>query len=120
MGMHESQSRFFENIIGRSPAFWAPIYGKVQEMFPDQMGNVDLDQFVEAVNKVCLLYTSNTRCPKAPAPRSAGAGCGNRRGFSSGRQPGRPQAGASRKAAYRSPPGQGGFPDTGIDGIMKR
>lgn len=52
MGMHESQSRFFENIIGRSPAFWAPIYGKVQEMFPDQMGNVDLDQFVEAVNKV--------------------------------------------------------------------
>lgn len=52
MGMHESQSRFFENIIGRSPAFWAPIYGKIQEMFPDQMGNVDLDQFVEAVNKV--------------------------------------------------------------------
>ena len=52
MGMHESQSRFFENIIGRSPAFWAPIYGKVQEMFPDQMGNVDLDQFLEAVNKV--------------------------------------------------------------------
>ena len=52
MGMHESQSRFFENIIGRSPAFWAPIYGKVREMFPEQMGNVDLDQFVEAVNKV--------------------------------------------------------------------
>ena len=52
MGMHESQSRFFENIIGRSPAFWIPIYGKIQEMFPEQLGDVSLDQFVEAVNKV--------------------------------------------------------------------
>lgn len=52
MGMHESQSRFFENIIGRNPAFWEPIYGKVQEMFPKQLGKVSLEQFVEAVNKV--------------------------------------------------------------------
>lgn len=52
MGMHESQSRFFENIIGRSRAFWAPIYQKVQDMFPEQLGGVSLDRFVEAVNKV--------------------------------------------------------------------
>ncbi len=52
MGMHESQSRFFENIIGRNPAFWEPIYGKVQEMFPRQLGKVSLEQFVDAVNKV--------------------------------------------------------------------
>lgn len=52
MGMHESQSRFFENIIGRSPSFWAPVYGRVQKMFPEQLGNVSLDRFVEAVNKV--------------------------------------------------------------------
>ena len=52
MGMHESQSRFFENIIGRNRAFWVPIYKKVQEMFPGQLGQVDLDRFVEAINKV--------------------------------------------------------------------
>ena len=52
MGMHESQSRFFENIIGRSRSFWVPIYARIQEMFPEQLGKVDLDHFVEAVNKV--------------------------------------------------------------------
>ena len=52
MGMHESQSRFFENIIGRSRSFWVPIYDRVQAMFPEQLGKVNLDQFVEAVNKV--------------------------------------------------------------------
>lgn len=52
MGMHESQSRFFENIIGRNQAFWVPVYQKVQDMFPEQLGNVDLDRFVKAVNKV--------------------------------------------------------------------
>lgn len=52
MGMHESQSRFFENIIGRNEAFWVPLYGKVQELFPEQLGQVGLEQFVEAINKV--------------------------------------------------------------------
>ena len=52
MGMHESQSRVFENIIGRNRAFWVPIYKKVQEMFPEQLGDVNLDRFVEAINKV--------------------------------------------------------------------
>lgn len=52
MGMHESQSRFFENIIGRSRAFWVPVYKRVQDMFPEQLGPVSLDQFVEAINKV--------------------------------------------------------------------
>ncbi len=52
MGMHESQSRFFENIIGRSQAFWEPIYGKFQELFPETFTEIGLDQFVRAVNKV--------------------------------------------------------------------
>lgn len=52
MGMHESQSRFFENIIGRSPAFWVPIYDKLVELFPEQLKKVTREQFVEAVNKV--------------------------------------------------------------------
>lgn len=51
MGMHESQSRFFENILGRSQAFWEPVYGHLQEIFP-QFKDVSLEQFVRAVNKV--------------------------------------------------------------------
>ncbi len=52
MGMHESQSRFFENIIGRSPAFWVPIYGRLQELFPEQLGQVSRERFVRAINRV--------------------------------------------------------------------
>lgn len=49
--MHESQSRFYENIIGRSKAFWEPLYGKLQETFPEQLGNVSLDTYIRAINK---------------------------------------------------------------------
>lgn len=52
MGLHESQSRFFENIIGRNPAFWEPAYEKLQEFFPKQLKNVSADKFVKAINKV--------------------------------------------------------------------
>ncbi len=51
MGMHESQSRFYENIIGRSESFWKPIYGKMQEMYPKQLGNLSLEQFIKGCNK---------------------------------------------------------------------
>ncbi len=50
-GMHESQSRFMENMIGRSHAFWEPIYGKLQEMFSEQLGQVALDDFIKMINK---------------------------------------------------------------------
>lgn len=52
MGMHESQSRFFENMIGRNEAFWVPLYSRLQELFPEQLGSVSREQFVKAVNKV--------------------------------------------------------------------
>ena len=52
MGMHESQSRFFENIIGRNENFWIPVYEKLQNQFPDQLGSVTLKQFVRGINKV--------------------------------------------------------------------
>lgn len=51
MGMHESQSRFFENILGRSRSFWVPVYPRLQEAFPENLGKVSLDAFVHAVNK---------------------------------------------------------------------
>lgn len=52
MGIHESQSRFWENIIGRSRNFWEHYYGELQKVFPDQLGNVPLDEFYRAINKV--------------------------------------------------------------------
>ncbi len=52
MGMHESQSRFFENMIGRNGAFWEPLYERLQEFFPEQLKSVSREEFVRAVNKV--------------------------------------------------------------------
>ncbi len=51
MGVHESQSRFFENIIGRSKEFWAPLWDKLTSTFPEQLKNVSLDQFILSINK---------------------------------------------------------------------
>lgn len=51
MGMHECQSRFFENIIGRNKAFWEPIYDTVADMFGVPLKSVSLDAFISAVNK---------------------------------------------------------------------
>ena len=51
MGIHESQSRFYENIIGRSRAFVQAIFPKVQELFPAQLEGVDAEMFYRAINK---------------------------------------------------------------------
>lgn len=51
MGMHESQSRFYENIIGRSESFVHAIFPKVKELFPAQMDGVDEYMFHRAINK---------------------------------------------------------------------
>lgn len=51
MGMHESQSRFFENIIGKSEAFWKPLYPKLVEMYQEQLSDVSLEQFICGINK---------------------------------------------------------------------
>lgn len=52
MGMHESQSRFFENMIGRNEAFWVPLYEKLQALFPRQLAAIDRETYVAAINKV--------------------------------------------------------------------
>lgn len=51
MGMHESQSRLFENNLGRSEAFWKPLFPQLQEIFPEQLKDVTLEKFVRAINK---------------------------------------------------------------------
>lgn len=50
MGMHESQSRFYENCIGRSLEFWLPLWDKVKEYFPEQLEDVTVDEFYKAIN----------------------------------------------------------------------
>ena len=50
-GMHESQSRFYENIIGRSKAFIELVFPKIKEMFPEELEGVDADMFYKAVNR---------------------------------------------------------------------
>lgn len=52
LGIHESQSRFYENVIGRSYAFWQTHYPKLQSIFPEQLGNVTLDDFYQGINRV--------------------------------------------------------------------
>ncbi len=52
MAIHESQSRLWENLVGRSKAFWSFFYPRLKEIFPSQMGNVDLDTFYRTVNAV--------------------------------------------------------------------
>lgn len=51
-GVHESQSRLWENLVGRSRGFWEYFYPRLQEIFPGQLGSVSLDTFYRAVNKV--------------------------------------------------------------------
>ena len=43
MGIHESQSRFYENIIGRSRSFVYAVYPKIKELFPEQLSGVDAE-----------------------------------------------------------------------------
>ena len=50
MGIHESQSRFYENLIGRSLPFVEAIFPKMQELFPDQLSDVTAQQMYRAVN----------------------------------------------------------------------
>lgn len=51
MGVHESQSRFFENVIGRSYEFWKPIYPRLVDAFPEQLKSVSLEEFIRGINK---------------------------------------------------------------------
>lgn len=51
LGVHESQSRLWENVVGRSREFWQYYYPKLQEFFPDQLQRVTLEDFYRAINK---------------------------------------------------------------------
>jgi carboxypeptidase Taq len=52
LGIHESQSRMWENLVGRSLPFWRFFYPRVQETFSEQLRDVELDRFLAAINHV--------------------------------------------------------------------
>jgi carboxypeptidase Taq len=52
LGVHESQSRLWENLVGRSLPFWEHFYPHLQARFASQLGGVALDEFYRAINKV--------------------------------------------------------------------
>ena len=52
LAVHESQSRFWENIVGRSRPFWKHYFPMLQQEFSTQLGDVPLEEFYRAVNTV--------------------------------------------------------------------
>lgn len=52
LGIHESQSRLWENIIGRSREFWKYFYPKLQKEFPETLGTVSLENYYQVINQV--------------------------------------------------------------------
>jgi carboxypeptidase Taq len=51
LGIHESQSRLWENLVGRSLPFWQFFYPRLQATYPEQLGGVELDRFLPAINR---------------------------------------------------------------------
>lgn len=51
-GIHESQSRLWENLVARSLPFWKFFFPRLQEVFPESTAGVDLDDFFRAIHKV--------------------------------------------------------------------
>ncbi len=52
LGIHESQSRMWENQIGRSYEFWQYYYPRLKGMYKNELKNINLDDFYEGINKV--------------------------------------------------------------------
>jgi carboxypeptidase Taq len=52
LGLHESQSRLWENLVGRSRPFWSWLYPRLQKTFPSELGSVDEETWFRSINDV--------------------------------------------------------------------
>ena len=52
LAIHESQSRLWENLVGRSREFWSFLYPSMQMLFPQYLGNISMEDFYRGINKV--------------------------------------------------------------------
>ena len=59
LGVHESQSRLYEIMVGQGLPFWKYYYPKLQERFPEQLKNVSLEDFYKAMNAVKAIFIRN-------------------------------------------------------------
>lgn len=56
LGVHESQSRMWENLVGKSRSFWVAYYSRAQEIFPEYLGKASVDDFYREINIVKPSY----------------------------------------------------------------
>jgi carboxypeptidase Taq len=52
LALHESQSRMWENLVGRSLPFWEFFYPRLQQLFPNQLEGVSLEKYYRGINQV--------------------------------------------------------------------
>ncbi|HEX7593816.1 MAG TPA: carboxypeptidase M32, partial [Anaerolineae bacterium] len=52
LGVHESQSRLWENVVGRSRGFWKFFFPRLRKVFPRQLAGQSVDSFYRAINRV--------------------------------------------------------------------
>ncbi|OGQ85410.1 MAG: hypothetical protein A2512_00195 [Deltaproteobacteria bacterium RIFOXYD12_FULL_56_24] len=52
LGIHESQSRFWENVVGRSRPFWQRFFPELQQAFPAQFASLGFEDFIRGINAV--------------------------------------------------------------------
>lgn len=52
LGIHESQSRFYENLVGKNKAFWDRNYSELQDLFAENLADTSIEEFYKAINKV--------------------------------------------------------------------
>ena len=104
-GMHESQSRLWENLVGRSRGFWEYCYPELRRTFPGQLGAVPLETFYRAINRVEPSLISDRRGrghlqPPCDPPLRSGAPAA--RGYADGAGPARGVAGPVRGRSGRA------------------
>ncbi|MEZ6085695.1 MAG: hypothetical protein R3E58_17520 [Phycisphaerae bacterium] len=84
LGIHESQSRLWENMVGRSLAFWKHHYATAQEYFPEALGDVPLEAFYRAINKSAP-RSSASKPTKSPTTCTSSCGSNSKGKLIAGR-----------------------------------
>ncbi len=56
LGIHESQSRLWENQVGRSKEYWSFMYPRLKKYFPENLKNIKLNKFYKGINKIAPNY----------------------------------------------------------------
>jgi carboxypeptidase Taq len=115
MGLHESQSRLWENLVGRSLPFWRFLYPRLKAAFPIVLAGVELDDFHRAINRVqrspirVEADEVTTTCTSCSAPRWRSGCSGTSWRWRTFPRPGTPRwsgrSGSGPATTWKGPPG---------------